>query len=418
MNKIVWICNKIPSSIAQKVGISTSPLGGWLDLLPVELVKEGYQIVIISPSYVSKSFQDDNLSFYSFLENNSESDIKKLIKDILVREAPDIIHIWGTEFKHTYYTIEIAEELGLLNSCIISIQGLVSIIGKYHFDDGLTSRVKYGFSIHDLIKRKNVILQKSDFLQRGKYEVESIRKVKHIIGRTKWDKSIVELLNPSVRYHACNETLRESFYSEEWNINKINRHSIFVSQSNYPLKGFHYMLQALPYILDFYPDAVLYTTGYDLINMNLHDRLRVSYYQLYLRNLIMKNHLENNVKFLGVLDEKRMLEQYLISHVFVSPSTIENSSNSIGEAMILGCPVVASNVGGTDSILKEDIEGFLYPFNEPYMMANYVNRLFSSDELCLEISKNARKRAMTTHNKETIKTELIKIYEDVFYENN
>ena len=48
------------------------------------------------------------------------------------------------------------------------------------------------------------------------------------------------------------------------------------------------------------------------------------------------------------------------SHIFHS-SYIENSPNSVGEAQMVGVPVVASRVGGTDSMVEHGKTGFMYP---------------------------------------------------------
>lgn len=73
--------------------------------------------------------------------------------------------------------------------------------------------------------------------------------------------------------------------------------------------------------------------------------------------------------------------RYLASSVFVSVSTIENSPNSVGEAMLFGCPVVSSCVGGVLDMLEHGQEGFLYQASAPYMLAWYVGCVFRDDGL-------------------------------------
>ena len=269
---ILWICNKVPAPIAEIMEMVTSPLGGWLDVMVIELVNQGYHLTVVCPYHTTCNKADGLLSFYSFEDNACESVIRQRIKEIMILENPDVIHIWGTEFKHTYYSLDIAENMGLIDRCVVSIQGLVSIIGKYHFDVGIPAYVKYGMSFHDLIRQSNVFFQKRDFQKRGTFEINAIKKAKNIIGRTEWDKAVTELINPSAQYHVCNETLRSVFYFGKWDVSNIERHSVFVSQCSYPIKGFHYVIQALPYILKEFPDTVVYTTGYNLVNLNIHEK--------------------------------------------------------------------------------------------------------------------------------------------------
>ena len=64
----------------------------------------------------------------------------------------------------------------------------------------------------------------------------------------------------------------------------------------------------------------------------------------------------------------------------VSASSIENSSNSVHEAVLVGCPVVASYVGGTDSFLSVGKNGYLYQHDAEYMLAYYIQKIFAQRE--------------------------------------
>jgi glycosyltransferase involved in cell wall biosynthesis len=119
------------------------------------------------------------------------------------------------------------------------------------------------------------------------------------------------------------------------------------------------------------------------------------------------------VVFTGILDEKQMCERYLKSHVFVCPSSIENSPNSLGEAMILGVPCVASDVGGVIDLLTHREEGFVYQTDAPYMLAHYVCEIFANDDLALQFSKKARIHAIKTHNKEENTKRMMEIYREI-----
>ena len=55
-----------------------------------------------------------------------------------------------------------------------------------------------------------------------------------------------------------------------------------------------------------------------------------------------------------------MRQAYLEADVFLLPSQSENSPNSLGEAMLLGLPCVASNAGGIPDMLADGQEGLLY----------------------------------------------------------
>lgn len=339
-----------------------------------------------------------------------EKDQMTYFVKILKKYQPDIIHIFGTEFIHSYAMLKACEEIGVLDKAVISIQGLVSVIAK-HYWAFLPQKCLHRYTFRDLLRHDNIYWQKRKFEKRSVYEIKALQLARHVIGRTDWDRACVNRLNPDVQYHFCNETLRPAFYENVWSLERCERHSIFVSQCSYPIKGFHLMLEAMADIVKQYPDAHLYTTGKNPLSLTFVEKIRQTYYNKYLSALIKKYQLEKHVTFLGTLNEHQICERYLKSHVFVSASSIENSPNSVGEAMILGMPVVSSDVGGVKNLLKHGKEGFVYPADEPYMLAYYVMRIFENDELALSISKNARAHAQNTHDRVENLNSLLSTYQ-------
>ena len=161
----------------------------------------------------------------------------------------------------------------------------------------------------------------------------------------------------------------------------------------------------------------LYVTGTSPLSRNWIEKQKRSVYVNYLEKLIRQYSLENSIVFLGSLNAEEMKEQYLLANVFASPSSIENSPNSVGEAMILGTPVVSSDVGGVKNMLTHNEEGFLYQHDAPYMLAFYAMELFENKEKCFEFSKNAKQHAKTTHDANQNLSALIDIYRSIAQKN-
>jgi len=183
-----------------------------------------------------------------------------------------------------------------------------------------------------------------------------------------------------------------------------------VSQGNSPIKGLNCALETIAILKKTYPDVKLICAGYKKDKKRL---IEYSSYELYIESLIKRYGLMENVCFTGILNEDRMIEYYLSSNVYLSSSSIENSSNSICEAMLLGMPIVASFVGGTPSLIENRKEGLLYPFNEPYMAAAMISTIFSNDQFAINMGENARRRALINHDKGKNYNDLIKIYMDI-----
>lgn len=416
--KVLWITNQATSDIAQCIGNLVHFGGGWMNTLSCQ-VADKHDLTIIFPYANGKktmSGKIGNIKYFGIpmiKDRIKESiEIQQKYADIFVAEKPDVVHIWGTEYIHSWDAICASEKVGLLNKVVISIQGLVSIY-KNHFWCGLNYNNFPALTIRDFKFKTSIKDKYNSFVKRGYYEKLSLMKVRNVIGRTDWDRACTEQFNPNVNYFFCNETLREMFYKKRWSINNCERHSIFVSQSQYPIKGFHLALETVAILKEKWPDVRLVTTGKDRIHCSKTDILRLGDYDLLLRKKIKDLGLEDNVEFVGMLDECRMCNQYLSSHVFLSPSSIENSPNSVGEAMLLGMPVVSSDVGGVKNMLRHELEGFLYQYDAPYMAAYYIDRIFSNDELATLIGKNAYEHAKQTHDVEQNFHSMIKIYQTI-----
>ena len=239
----------------------------------------------------------------------------------------------------------------------------------------------------------------------AKIELEYIRSVKHVIGRTSWDKAHVRAINPDANYYVCNETLRDEFYKHSWNYDSCEKHSIFSSQAGYPIKGLHQLLKAMPIILRKYPDTKLYVAGDNLTKRKWY---RISGYAAYIRLLIKKYRLDKAVIFTGILSEKEMCHRYLKSNVFVCPSAIENSPNSIGEAQLLGVPCVASYVGGVPDMMR-GCEDNMYRFEEVEMLADKIISIFDNPST---ISMGTHS-ALCRHNPRENAERLLSIYQNI-----
>ena len=410
--KILWITNVALPDVSKDLDTQPSPFGGWLTGYLNEILKKDIHLVSVFPYGKNVQGNLENITYYGFKAKSEKKELLEYFVNIIDKEKPDVIHIFGTEFLHSNLMVKASKKLSMLQNTVVSIQGLVSLCAKHYFAF-LPRRVINGFTLKEILKRNNIKNSALKFKKQGVSEVETLKEVKNVIGRTDWDEAAVKQINPNINYHFCNESLRDGFYNKEWSLENCEKHSVFVSQSSYPLKGFHLMLEGFKEIVKKYPDAKLYTTGKNPLTLKGKDKLKQSFYSKYLGKLIKKYKLEDNVEFLGFLSEEKMVERMLKSHVFVSPSSIENSPNSVGEAMILGVPTVSSDVGGVKNMLTHGQEGFIYPADEPYMLEYYVSKIFEDSDLAYKFSKNAKEHAEHTHNRSLNGKTLMEIYNKI-----
>lgn len=116
---------------------------------------------------------------------------------------------------------------------------------------------------------------------------------------------------------------------------------------------------------------------------------------------------------LGRLSAEEMKAQFLKSHLFVMPSALENSPNSLGEAMLLGVPCVAADVGGVHNLLTDGGDGMLYPAGDVEALADRIMEIFTKEAIVERFSDNARKHARVNHDAEQNYYRLIRIYREM-----
>ncbi len=412
--KILWLLASLLPQVARLTGEPEQPFGGWLVTTLDQLLKneENEVFVCYRSSGASKSGASGRLSYRSFEQDTLRYSLDNdaMFTALLSTERPDVVHIWGTEYPSTLIMLSVLARVGWLDRAVVSIQGLTSVYAKY-YEAGLPARVVRGATLRDLLRMDNIAAQKQKFEMRGLYEIESLKIARHVIGRTRWDRECSLAINPKLTYHHCDETLRNVFYEGEWSLDNCARETIFVSQGDYPIKGFHQALEALALILRAHPNAMLITTGVDPRKGGAKALLRRSGYARYLVRRMRALKLGDHVLYLGQLSAEGMKRQYLSAHVALNPSAIENSSNAIGEAMLLGTPVVASLVGGTPDMLGGGEGGILYPFGEPEALADAVCRIFGSDAVAVEYSARGRKVALQRHDREKNTRDLEMVYQ-------
>lgn len=417
--KVLWLINNLIPEIAEQIGCEKTPFGGWvIGMLHAltdnsEVLNDILELVLICPAMDEKEGFTKNYSYYTFRNKTKTANYYqiRLFGSIIEKEKPDIIQIFGSEYTHANSMVKAAEEKGYQDRTILHIQGLTSVIAK-HMYGSLSNRAIYSFSVRDIIKQDNVYFAQKKMIKRGRIERDTIMRVAGVLGRTEWDKACTSYISSDIEYFTCNEVLRDSFYKGKWKFEKCQLHTIFFSQPMGLVKGFYQLLKAFPIILSFYPDARIRTTGNPL-DYSIFGYFRQSAFQNEMKRIITRYGFEDRIDFLGVLDEKAMVEELERTHVFVLSSSIENSPNSLGEAMLVGTPCVVSDVGGVSSMISHAEEGFLYPFDEEYMLAWYIMRLFENPELCRKFSDNCIFRAKELFSKEEAVLSLSKAYKTI-----
>lgn len=456
MKKVLWICNIMLPAIARELGMPYSNREGWLSGI-YEKTLQGevpFEITVCFPmrkeeltkipvtsilscdaaeaekkAGIGRSGKNrknrKNAGFlkikglrtpcYAFEEDLSKPEyydpgLEARIQGILKDVKPDMIHIFGTEFPHCLAAVRAFHNP---QRTLIGIQGLCGEIAKT-YRAGLPENVFKQVSFRDAVRQDSMRQQQNKFYQRAENERKALLLTGHITGRTEFDRAETAKINPHANYYLMNETMRQEFYDGEWKIEQTMRHSIFLGQGDYPLKGMHFLLEAMGRLKESYPDLKLYVAGNSIISHEtVKDKCKLSAYGKYLLVLIRLYELQDQVVVLGKLSAEEMKAQFLRSSVFVCPSVMENSPNTIGEAMLLGVPVVASRTGGIPSMVEDGVTGLLFHNEDAEDLADSIDRIWSDQALAKELSANERSRASHIHDGNKNYERLLEIYREI-----
>ncbi len=162
-------------------------------------------------------------------------------------------------------------------------------------------------------------------------------------------------------------------------------------------KGLRFLVEAMPKVLDKFPNAKLLLVGDGDFKAELEEKIK-------------KLKLENSVLLLWLKKVDEMQNIYQNSDIFVFPTLTEALSNVLLESMINGLPVIATNTGGNPEVIEDGKSGILIPLEDSKAIAENVCGLLSSPEKMKKLSQNAQKRVRENFSFSKTVNEYLKLY--------
>ena len=239
------------------------------------------------------------------------------------------------------------------------------------------------------------------FRKNAEREIKTIQNCRYFMGRTEWDKGLIDLFNSSATYFHCEEALRPPFLEGsqiwQWHDGK----PVIVSVISRPwYKGCDLILKTSQ-LLRRFTDIDYEWHVYGIPEMRFFEHkygIRAD---------------EVGVRVMGTATQQQLVEAITSARCYVHTSYIDNSPNSLCEAQILGTPVLSTHVGGISSLVQHGKNGLLFPANDPYTLASLLKRVCFDRQLAESLGNGARRDAMRRHNPESIKNRVIEIYKAI-----
>ncbi len=391
---------------------------GWQEGLRRTLESHSDRVELAIASFGSEDYQpftEGNATYYNIHRDPIPDDRwSRLVKnwkhvsyqekelsrcqEIVELVQPDLIFIFGTE-----------NPFGLLSNrfpvpVVISIQAVLNGLEKRIFH-GLTSieLIKEFFS-KEMIMGEGVIHRRWELAKSARMEKTIYNRCRIFEGRTDWDKEWLRKLNPKAKYFHIDRVLAEDYYNSKWDQEKTEEKLVYTTSSNAPFKGGITLVRAL---------VELKNRGRLDIKMRIAGVDATSVVGKYINTIVNRNKLQDQISLLGRVQPDEIIQEMKKASVFVLPSHMDNSPNSLGEAMIIGMPCIASNVGGIPSMLEDKKDGLIYNHNSTKQLADHIEYMLDHPDQAVEMGINARNTALKRHDPTRIAEDTVAMYNQV-----
>lgn len=419
--KVLWFSNT--PSLSRKGKKNYYNGGGWISSLEQHVKKQreiklyvafysndvsgietdeydGVQYIQIPK--VHKSFKDKLLDLSVSRKKAANRDEERYIvdlKSVVDQVTPDVIQIFGSENK-----------FGLISKyvdvpIVLHIQGILT--------PWLNALLPPGLSWHDYVfkpfRLKSILTKFSEkfaWEKNALIEQEIYKNISYVFGRTDFDRHVMGIMAPQALYVHCNEILREPFYEESTQERILPDKAVFVTITSYPTyKGVDLILKTAKILKSI--------SGFDF-EWNVYGVGEASATEKFVK--VSAN--EVNVRFKGTASPKQLVHSLKNCTAYVHPAYIENSSNAVSEAQILGVVPIAVNAGGISTIIKDRETGILVPANDPYQMAWWMKHIYENPEKNVRLGNSARKEALKRHDRDCIVNTVLSTYNEMLKSQN
>lgn len=403
--RILWFVQANFDPSKEKGGYNGA---GWISsLLNVLKTVNDIQITVAFHGKTEQEYVEENVTFISMLSPRMPF-VKKLFykmkgdyigeeeflwdsyvdiyKNIVNKVSPDIIQIFGTE-----------NTFGLLCGkttipIIVHIQGITAPYHNAYFPPFISKRSQSGICRKYNSWKKMVHREK-----------EMCKHINYYIGRTEWDYRVSKIMSPTSKYFYGSEILRSCFYKNQMD-KQYPKSLVIVSTISIPLyKGYDLILKTAKILSEM---GELFT--WKVIGNVCPDLIE---------KIIGITHTEVGVELLGVKTSEEIKYELLNCTIYVHPSYIDNSPNSVCEAQMLGCTCIGTYVGGIPSLIKNGETGFLVPANDPYQLAFLIKKIYNNQQENSHIGANAKEAACKRHDKNYICKKLLNTYREIIADN-
>ena len=418
--RILWVTNIAFGKLAELAGQSAqNTSGSWLNAAMDAFSGDGEHAIVVATVGSTpeiKTRVEGNVT-YCLLPGGNVGTYQHMLPDnrhvwetVYHTYKPDLIQVWGTEFTHGYLALQVMREV----PSVIYVQGVLGQIARYYLSGMSDAELRAAVTLRDAFKRDSIKQAQQRYFRRSAIEAEMIKMACNVIVENDWCSLQCKAIAPDCVSYKSKLPIRDEFFRHFWSRGSAEPYTIMSNAAGYPIKGLHILIKAMSLIVQRYPQAKLYVPGAQSpFGKTFKQRLCRNGYTKYMTSLIERLGLKNHITFLGRLTPDKMAERMAKSSVFVMPSSIENHSSTLIEAMIVGAPCVSSYVGGVPEYVEHGKNGLLYRFEEYEVLAGHIMHLFEHPSFADQVALTACEGMRQSRNAVDVKKELADIYRQI-----
>ena len=416
--RVLWFSPVPPPAVCEHLNLRASYGGGWVGSLLRALSGNAELELAVAWAHrdfvTRKMFTKDGVHYYLVPDpgwlfrgdgllrkasNRLEPFLGQLrdrraLKELLATVEdyrPNLIHVFGSELPYG-----LVAPLSSSSPTVVWIQGILDVCRTHFFG---------GISNIDRWRHPTLMLDYCRMKAEATRERRIYRDCKYFIGRTEWDAAHQSRLQPRGIYYKVDECIRPEFLeARPWQLASACELTVYTTTSAALLKGTDVLIRAIALLRNRFPNIRLRVGGLPRLGNAITKRLF---------RLVRDLRVSSQVEFLGELDAAQIVLELTKARVFVLPSFIENSPNSLAEAQLVGTPVVASCVGGVPDMVTDRETGLLFQAGDSAVLASRIAQLLTDDSLAVHLSTQGRQVAQVRHSPVRICHDLMATYRDI-----
>lgn len=394
--------------------------GGWADALIRTVQENGHSIAVafccsrkgMAPShgevdmYPIQSGEPGHfgkfLRYHGGYKRENYNHLLQPLIEAVNDSHPEVIYLFGFEnplaviLGHTRVPV------------LVHIQGLLGPYSRAFLPKGIQLRDFYHpFSVREWIYRNGYVFCYKQIRHRGSSEPSLISRARYVTGRTDWDRREVMQYALGAKYYHIGEILRPVFYQNAGTavyraIPEGEPIRLISTISETAYKGLDVIMKAAAWL-----QKEGLSFRWQIAGVGEGAFLR-KVFERALGIQVCRLPLE----FLGCLSADELAHALTDSDLYIHPSYIDNSPNSLCEAQMIGLPVVATCVGGVPSLVEDQVTGWLVPSGDGSEIGKAVKK--SLDAAVRErLGKAALNTATSRHDRKKIAEDLIKAFREI-----